>query len=476
MTGRPSWATTGCHSASDAVKPMNQPGLYSRGVTAVPAAPRRKILYVAYYFPPFAGSGAWSPLAAVNALAKRGHDVTVLAADQWTYGLAGQAFDPALAPMIDPSVKVYRWPFPLGSHDPVITRWDKERVAAFSGPPTKRTRWEQTTKRNWSQVFPEPSAAAAFGRGYAPLTAAARHLHRINLFDLVITTASPWMDFAVPLQLGAETGVPTVIYDRDAWLFDVFTGEPSLNAALIEPLLAQLLSQATRAWFVSEPIAEAHRQRFPEHAAKIVAVLNGWDPEFLPADIAPPVREQGKGLVFRFVGARQARFPLETLLDGWKRARQIDEVVARSELQFVGPNQAAVTGPGFAKLGITCRDNLPRVDLADVYRQTDALVFLKEGVGMGPSGKIFEYAATGLPIVAALHPDHSARQILSGRDLVFYAQGVEPDAIAKALVAAARHQPTAGQVAQAHQHAEQYRRDRSLEVAFEDLEEALGWK
>jgi len=411
----------------------------------------------------------------VNALAKRGHDVTVLAADQWTYGLAGQAFDPALAEMIDPSVKVYRWPFPLGPDDPLVTRWDTHRLLAFRAQASREIEWREEARQDWSKVLPEPNGAPNFGRSYAPLTAAARHLHRLKQFDLIITTASPWVDFAVPLQLGAETGVPTVIYDRDSWLFDVFTGELSYNAVLIEPLLAQILGQATRAWYVSEPIAEAHRQRFPEHAAKIKAVLNGWDPDFLPDDIEPPKRQDGQGLVFRFVGTRQGAFPMKALVDGWRSARESDPIMAQSRLEFVGPHYGAVTGAGYAELGISGRESVPRVSLGDLYRQTDVLVFLKEGKGMGPSGKIFEYLATGLPIIAALDQEHSARQILSGRELVFYSEAVESEALAQALVAVAQHQPTAKEVAQAHRHAEQYRRDRSLDAAFDDLEEALQW-
>jgi len=232
-----------------------------------------------------------SSLAVVNALVERGYDVTVLAADQWTYGLAGQAIDLTLTKMIDPAVSVYRWPFPLGPDDPLVNRWSQQRQKLFSLSATKQTAWQETAKRQWSRIWPEPDCGANFGRVYQPITAAARHLHRVNQFDLVMATAGPWVDFAVPLILGAFTGVPTVIIDRDAWLFDVLAGEPCVGADLIEPLLGQLLSQVTRAWYISEPIAELHRQRFAEHAAKIKVVPNDWDPEKLAADSRPPQRQ-----------------------------------------------------------------------------------------------------------------------------------------------------------------------------------------
>jgi hypothetical protein len=41
-------------------------------------------------------------------------------------------------------------------------------------------------------------------------------------------------------------------------------------------------------------------------------------------------------------------------------------------------------------------------------------VFLKEGSGMVTSGKVYEYVATGLPIVSMLAAQHDARRILDG--------------------------------------------------------------
>jgi len=384
--------------------------------------------------------------------------------------------------MIDSNVKVYRWPMPLGPADPLIARWEIGRVNAACGGKKRHESWERRhrnwlkmSQANWSKVFPEPDGAAYFARCYPILTAAARHLHRTAGFDLVAATAGPWVDLSVVLHLGAEFGVPTFYYDRDAWMFKTFTGEPHANAADIEPLQAQILDLVTQAWYVNESIAQLHRQQFPQQVEKIKVVPNGWDREFLPGEITPPNRAPGRGLTFRYVGTIPSGFPLETLTEAWRKARESDEVVARSRLEIVGANYGPAFGPGLASLGISHRERISRTALARVFGETDVLVFMVPGGPLVTSSRIYEYAATGLPIVAGVAPDHSAQKVLAGRDLVFQAGSVESNALSKAIIAAASRAPTPAETAQAHRHAEALNRDMVLDSAIASLEVALRW-
>ncbi|MCL1897201.1 MAG: glycosyltransferase [Micrococcales bacterium] len=434
----------------------------------------RRVLFVAHGFPPYDGSGVWTPLATANALARRGHQVTVLAADHWTLGLMNQ-FDPGLVARIDPAIEVKRLTLPLGPIDPMVTHWSDrraERVSAFYNEPVWRVNLELDAA--WRALFPEPKGATNYARAYPVLNSAARALHRDQPFDLVFANASPWTDFSVALRLGVEGDVPTVIYDRDSWLFNVFTGQPYGNADKIEPLLDQLLGQVTQAWFINDAIAALHREHFPRHAGKIKAVRGGWDPEFLPGAMQPPARSADRDLVFRFIGTITSLFPLEMVQQAWRLAGQMSEAIGRARLEFVGdshhPDSATTSSDG-----IVFRDKVSKESLPSLYQQTDVLLFLKEGGGLVTSGKVYEYVATGLPIVAALQPAHDARQVLAGRDLVFLADAVTPEALARAFALAASHTPQPDEVAMAHQHALAYRRDVALDRALSGLEGELGW-
>ena len=54
------------------------------------------------------------------------------------------------------------------------------------------------------------------------------------------------------------------------------------------------------------------------------------------------------------------------------------------------------------------------------------------------SGKVYEYMATGLPVVSAHEADHDASTVLTGRPLWTGARGMGVDHLADAFVEAAR--------------------------------------
>jgi glycosyltransferase involved in cell wall biosynthesis len=411
----------------------------------------------------------------VNALAARGYDVTVLTADSDTHDLVTGS-DWGLADRVDPSVHVVRVPMPVGPGDQVLSHWVPSRLESPAA-------WLGEANRDWGGAFPEPHRTSWFPQWYPNAGSAARALHAKDPFDLVIATASPWVDFSVPIRLNLETGVPFVIDDRDSWLVNVFTGEDYPEADEIAPLLGLALTNATQSWFVNEPIAQIHRAKFPGEADKIRVVRNGWDPEFSPIP-STYASWDGPGLTFSFVGLVTGGFPLRQVIDAWRLARHADPILRHSTFQMVGPfGTAGVPSAAQQKLldgarsdGVVAAGTRPKYELAEVYGQTNALLFVKEGGALVTSGKIYEYMATGLPIVSMIQEDHEARTLLEGYPLWFDAGEMKPQALADALVRAAHHPPTGEQHRAARTHGERYRRDLIVDKAFSGLEEDLGWR
>jgi hypothetical protein len=66
------------------------------------------------------------------------------------------------------------------------------------------------------------------------------------------------------------------------------------------------------------------------------------------------------------------------------------------------------------------------------------LVFLAGGGRYVTSGKIFEYMATGLPIVSVHAPDIAAREVLRDYPLWFSADSLDVDELARSFVAAGK--------------------------------------
>ena len=91
------------------------------------------------------------------------------------------------------------------------------------------------------------------------------------------------------------------------------------------------------------------------------------------------------------------------------------------------------------------------------------------------SGKVYEYAATGLPVVSAHDADHDASTVLTGRPLWTGARGMGVDQLAGAFVDAARMaiDATAEERAAARAHAMRFSRAELLIPSVRRLSEAI---
>ncbi len=432
---------------------------------------QRHILYVAWGFPPHRGPGAYRPLATVNELARRGHRVTVLTADLDTFDLVVGS-DRSLLERVAEGVRIVRVPFPATTRDPVVNSWPVQRALD-----PRRWREEETARLN--SLFPD----APYAEWLSTATAAAARVHETDPVDLTIATGNPYVDFAVALRLYNDEGVPYVLDDRDSWLHDVYTGELAADAGAVRSWLEGAHDTATQLWFVNPPIADAYRSQMPASAAKIRVVENGWDQAFLDPEATRPERPDGP-MTASFVGTVSSTLPLRAIAEGWRLARQRRELTG-ARLQIVG--QLGHSGRGTAEQrqiaatyrrhGLVFRDRVAKGSIAEVYAESDLLVFAKEGEGFVTSGKIYEYVATGLPIASMIAPEHDARRVLSGyprwHDAAESTTRAFADAAVRAAVDAAEADPDRRTAALAYGRARS--RTAILRRALDDLAEDLGW-
>jgi glycosyltransferase involved in cell wall biosynthesis len=390
------------------------------------------VLYVAWGFAPHQGPGVYRPLATVAELVHQGHRVTVLTADLATFDLVIGG-DRSLLDDVPEGVRVVRVAMAQEQRDPLVNRWSAARLA-------NPRAWAEKARADQVLAFPEWVYATWQPRAEA----AATRIHELDPVDLVIATGNPYVDFTVALRLHVDHGVPYVLDDRDSWLLDVFTGDLSPLAERILPWLEFALSQALRMWFVNPPIADWHRRRFPQYADKIHVVENGWDTRFLDVGSLSAPKEPGAGLVYTYVGTVNRSLPLRLLADAWRLARAGSAQLAGAELRVVGqfgsgdrltPDQAAIAAE-FAPDGLILAGRQPKHQIGQVYADADVLVFIKEGSGMVTSGKVYEYVATGRPIVSVLEAEHDARRVLAGYPRWHDAAEHSPEGLAKAMLAA----------------------------------------
>ncbi|MBU6214136.1 MAG: glycosyltransferase [Actinomycetales bacterium] len=484
------------------------------------AVQRPHVLYVAWGYPPCRSGGVYRALATANAFADAGWDVTVLTVKSEVFERFTGADDSLLA-HIDPRIEVVRVDFDWPALETDLRRWPALRVFA-------PRLWRRRQDRRELAVFPERS----YGPWRTVIEEKSREIHARKPVNLTVATANPHVAFTAAWALHEQAGVPYVMDYRDAWQLDVFTGA---RLFADEPRVAQwerrLIAAAREVWFVNEPIAEWHRREYPQAAQRMHVVANGWDPEFAPTthagshepaaeassmpDLAQatasatPVTPEpaaptasvqprdvgGQGasgkarhdgdtaaareLVFGYIGTVSKKVPIAEFIAGWERAREQSPVLGQAHadiygyLGFYGTADAATQAllDAGQRAQVQVRGPLAKVDVAAAYAGFDVCLLILGTGAFVTSGKVFEYLASGLPIVSAHDPANAASSVLRGYPLWFPAADLSAGAIAQALLAAAEAALTADEVVRAacREFADAYRRDRQLQPRIATL-------
>jgi glycosyltransferase involved in cell wall biosynthesis len=368
------------------------------------------VLLVAYYFPPSGGSGVQRPLKFVKYLPRHGWDPVVLTVRA---DAAFPARDEKLLREIPPGVPVHR------------TRiLEPHRLYARVAGEGRDTAVDVDTVARWDRL---PRRARFLARIRATLfvpdarilwwpfaLARGEALVRSARIDVILTTAPPFTTHLIGLALARRTGKPWVADWRDPWTRAPFyPPRPSWIRRLEERLEGRCLREARRNLVVVPSMAEefldAHPGLDPE---RLIVLPNGYDPEDFPTDPVPREARFTIVHVGRLFANRRPEVFFRVL------ARLLEEEPAleqRLQLVFVG------------RMDEETRRMLARPPLAAVVRDlgylehAEAIRWLLRGhllllpVGSGPelrgvaTGKIFEYAASGTPVLAYAPGGEAAR-------------------------------------------------------------------
>jgi glycosyltransferase involved in cell wall biosynthesis len=376
----------------------------------------RRVLVVAYYFPPLGGSGVQRVAKLVKYLPEHGWQPTVLTARPGAY----VAFDPALAKEVAAAgVEVVA----TRTLDP--TRAGQGRTVAATG-----------ARRRWLAAITDGLFVPDNKLGWAPfaLREGAGLLHT-RPFDAVYATAPPYTGLLVAARLARRFRLPLYVDLRDDWLGNPRHRYPTpFHRRLHAHLERRVLRQAVGVSVISEAMRVAVVARHPDLAERVRIVPQGFD----PADFDPPADPLRDG-VFRLLYSGMfydAQRP-DTFLAGLRRLRN-RHPEARVEALFAG-----LVPPGFDalvdRLALTpIVRYLGYLSHADVTRRQQQADVLWMTVGQRPgaegisTGKLFEYMGTRKPILG-LVPDGTAAEALRAYGAGIAVPPDDPEAVGNAL-------------------------------------------
>lgn len=368
----------------------------------------KKVLVIAFLYPPIFNSGTRRSLEFVNHLPDNGWEPTVLTVANPSPGEC----DDSLLDEVRPGTKIVRVPL-WGAHigakigAALGFLWDKQRIA--DGIAWRVRRW-------WS--VPDECAS------WVPMAVAqARRLHAEEPFDAIYATGWPWSSFLVAEKVGKATGVPYVVDYRDLWKpSDVEWDQHSrwqrrLNPALERRVLrgAAGVIATTRSFLRLLPQELLKQHQF--------AITNGFDPDDFPARAAAAPQDEVRIV---YTGVWRAGYGPDDLFEAVRllHARGLPSL-RRLKLVVAGFPQGKAKEYGIEQFVVE-KGRIQHAEAIDLMMGASALYLpVSKGFYEHASipGKLFEYFGSGSPILASAQ---AVSEVAAALDHVGGARRVDP--------------------------------------------------
>jgi glycosyltransferase involved in cell wall biosynthesis len=367
-------------------------------------AGRRRVLMLAYLFPPIAGAGVQRTLKFVRYLEPLGWRATVVSTRSRAYGTR----DTSLVADIPASARVIRTPaLPLARYLAIVLY--KLRLRRL---------------RAWV-LWPDN------GLGWAPFAFfAALRAARRDRPDVLFSTSAPYGSHIVAMLVSRLTGLPWVADFRDEWTTNPhLVDQPRPLMALAARAERAITRRARRIVVVADYFELVGLD--PDDPRR-VEIPNGVDQADVPRASTPgPPADR---YVLAHVGT------LYDIRDPSPVLRALAALVARGaidgdrvEVRLVG----SVWLPGFAPppgIRLTRTGYVEHAHALEEMHASTALLFYVPSSSLAPSGKLFEYLASGRPILCLAHPDNLGSRLVREWDAGVVAEPHDEAAIAEAIL------------------------------------------
>jgi glycosyltransferase involved in cell wall biosynthesis len=351
----------------------------------------RKVLVIAYYFPPLGFSGVQRTLKFVKYLPSFGWSPTVLTVTPTGYF----ARDPSLLKEIEqPDIKVLR----TTSVDP-NRLFEKQQIVKM---PPERIR---KLLSRISDTFFIPDNKIGWRRS---AVRAASELLAKEKFDVIFATAPPQTTFLIGKRLKELFGIPLVLDYRDAWVDYPFKFYPTALHRYLNIRLEKSVLKASDAIVVaSRSVKELLVRRYKYLSYNDIKIISqGFDPEDMtPADGGALPRIDKMRITYSgsFYENRTPEYFLEALHLVFKNNPRMR---GRIEACFIGvfrEEHKHIINRLALQNSVNILGYLEHRECVRYILASDVLWLIMRDDRSSP-GKIYEYIGAQKKILGCLHP------------------------------------------------------------------------
>jgi glycosyltransferase involved in cell wall biosynthesis len=366
----------------------------------------RTLLFIAYYLPPMGSSGVQRPLNLLRHLPKYGWYPVVLAPETGLYHTLDQSLEQELNELGLPIYRVKsETPFHVGGGAAKLApripeglsrvlRW----ISAFRYLPDNKIGWID------------------------PAFDLAKHIIEKHSPELVFATSPPPSNLMLAAKIRQHTGLPTVFDFRDDWVGNHQQIYPTpWHRRRMGNLEDATLAESDAIITVNPVIQDAIVRRHPNYSRAVVSIPSGYDAKLFENSGNPSLKRDDSTITIlysgRFYGENQPDVFLKAL-SGIRRKNP--QLGSRVRLAFQGGLESRHYKL-FDSLGLIDRIvDLGYVDhttsVANLI-QSDLLWLVAAHRNRGEqvsTGKVYEYMASGKPILALAPPEGALHRILDG--------------------------------------------------------------
>lgn len=374
----------------------------------------KRVLVLAYFFPPLGGGGVQRSLKLVRYLEPHGWASTVVTAREEDYWIV----DPTLSDEIPGTAEVIR----VGG----LTSLRLVRLLSRGGAGIERA--QERRDRDSFRKLRRVQSWLLIPDGYRPWAREAQRaaVRRIAAggIDALWTTSSPESAHLAGLALKRRFGIPWVADFRDPWVGRVTYDPPTRwHDARHQELERAVVSAADRVTLVSDAMTALYRKRYRDlPGERFLTLPNGYDPDdWARADrllAARSIPESPRRFVLLHAGQLAHRPSARTLLEAVRAVIASDPRAAEElTIRFLGGNEELRPeeweSRGLASV-VEAVPSLPHIEALAAMRRAGALVLLGHG-GSADSllytGKIYEYVTSGRPVLGLVDSGPAAELI-----------------------------------------------------------------